>query len=87
MAVFTVQEEVGARGARVATYAANPDVAIILEATPADDSPPLDAEAPDDSFPRLGNGPAITVMDRSFIANRRLVDLLIDTAETEGIPH
>jgi endoglucanase len=35
----------------------------------------------------LGEGPAITVMDRTFIADRRLVDLLIDTAQAEGLPH
>jgi endoglucanase len=87
LAVFTVQEEVGARGAAVAAYTANPDLAFILEAPAADDLPPADVEAPDEGFPRLGDGPAITVMDRSFIADRRLVDLLIDTAVIEGIPH
>jgi endoglucanase len=86
MAVFTVQEEIGARGARVASYATNPDLAFILECTAADDLPPPDEEAPE-GFPRLGNGPAITVMDRSFIADRRLVDLLVNTAEAEGLPH
>jgi endoglucanase len=85
-AVFTVQEEIGLRGARVATYAANPDLAFILECTPADDLPRLDEKA-DRGFPRLGDGPAITVMDRSFIADRRLVDLLIDTAEAAGWPY
>jgi endoglucanase len=87
LAVFTVQEEIGARGARVAAYAVNPDLAIILEAPAADDLPPLELEAPDEGFPRLGDGPAITVMDRSFIADRRLVDLFIDTAEANGIPY
>ncbi len=86
VAVFTVQEEIGLRGARVATFAANPDLAFVMECTAADDLP-----APEDEtyqgFPRLGNGPAITVMDCSFIADRRLVDLLINTAETEGVPH
>ncbi|MBE7549640.1 MAG: M42 family metallopeptidase [Anaerolineales bacterium] len=86
VAVFTVQEEIGLRGARVAAYAANPDLAFILECTAADDLPPPDEDAPE-GFPRLGNGPAITVMDRSFIADRRLVDLLIAAAEAEGIPH
>jgi putative aminopeptidase FrvX len=86
VAVFTVQEEIGLRGARVAAYTANPDLAFILECTAADDLPPPDEDAPE-GFPRLGNGPAITVMDRSFIADRRLVDLLIATAEAEGIPH
>lgn len=88
MAVFTVQEEIGLRGARVAAYAANPDLAFILECTAADDLPkPDDDEENNDGIPRLGDGPAITVMDRSFIADRRLVDLLIDTAEMENLPH
>ncbi|NJN95769.1 MAG: M42 family metallopeptidase [Anaerolineales bacterium] len=86
VAVFTVQEEIGLRGARVAAYAAKPDLAFILECTAADDLPSLDDDAPE-GFPRLGNGPAITVMDRTFIANRGLVDLLIATAESENIPH
>jgi endoglucanase len=86
VAVFTVQEEIGLRGARVAAYAAQPDLAFILECTAADDLPSLDEAAPE-GFPRLGNGPAITVMDRSFIADRRLVDLLVNTAEAEGLPY
>lgn len=86
VAVFTVQEEIGLRGARVAAYTTNPDFAFILECTAADDLPSLDEDAPE-GFPRLGEGPAITVMDRTFIADRRLVDLLINTAEAENIPH
>jgi endoglucanase len=86
VAVFTVQEEIGLRGARVAAHTANPDQAFILECTAADDLPSLDEDAPE-GFPRLGDGPAITVMDRSFMADRRLVDLLVATAEAEGIPH
>lgn len=86
IAVFTVQEEIGLRGARVAAYAANPTLAFILECTAADDLPRLD-EDEDEGFPRLGDGPAITVMDRSFIADRRLVDLLTNTAQAEEIPH
>jgi len=84
-AVFTVQEEVGLRGARVAGYAVNPDLAFILECTAADDLPHPDKEK-NDGFPRLGDGPAITVMDRTFIADRRLVDLLLDTAAAEDLP-
>ncbi len=87
VAVFTVQEEIGLRGARVAAYAANPDLAFILECTAADDLPRPTDDDDDDHFPRLGDGPAITVMDRSFIANRGLVDLLINTAEAEGLPY
>lgn len=87
MAVFTVQEEVGLRGASVAAYTAEPDLAFILECTAADDLPHPDDEDKDEDFPRLGAGPAITVMDRSFIADRRLVDLLIETAQSEKLPY
>jgi endoglucanase len=86
VAVFTVQEEIGLRGARVAAYAANPDLAFVLECTAADDLPQPD-DKKNDGIPRLGDGPAITVMDRSFIADRRLVDLLVGAAEAEGLPY
>ncbi|MDM8519495.1 M42 family metallopeptidase [Anaerolineales bacterium HSG6] len=86
IAVFTVQEEIGVRGAKVAAYRANPDLAIILECTAADDLPRPNEED-EVGIPRLGDGPAITIMDRTFIANRSLVDLLTETAINEGIPY
>jgi endoglucanase len=86
LAVFTVQEEVGARGATVAAYAVNPDIAFVLEAPTTDDLPSPDEDAPE-GFPRIGDGPVITVMDRSVISDRRLVDLLVGTAQAEGIPY
>ncbi|MEE9616325.1 MAG: M42 family metallopeptidase [Anaerolineae bacterium] len=83
-AVFTVQEEVGLRGARVAAYAIEPDCAFALEGTVADDIPRDKDVSP---TTELGQGPAVTVMDRSFIADRRLVRLLTSTAEELGIPY
>ena len=82
-AAFTVQEEVGLRGARVAAYAIAPDCGFALEGTVAD-SVPKDKDVSQTT--ELGEGPAITVMDRSFIADRRLVDLLVATAEELDIP-
>ena len=82
--VFTVQEEVGLRGARVAAYAVEPDAAFVLEGTICDDMPKKKDVSP---TTRLGAGPAITIMDRSFIADRGLVKLLVETAEELGIPH
>lgn len=82
--VFTVQEEIGTRGARVAAYAIEPAVAFVLESTVCDDSPKKKDISP---TTRLGEGPAITVADRSFIADRRLVKLLIDTAKENRIPY
>jgi endoglucanase len=83
-AAFTVQEEVGLRGARVAAYAIEPDCAFALEGTIADDIPKDKEGSP---TTELGKGPAITVMDRSFIADRRLVRLLTSTADELGIPY
>ena len=82
--VFTVQEEVGLRGARVAAYAVEPDVAFVLEGTICDDMPKKKDVSPSTE---LGAGPAITIMDRSFIADRGLVKLLVETAEELGIPY
>ncbi len=81
---FSVQEEVGLRGARVAAFRIEPDVGFALEGTVCDDTPKKRDVSP---TTQLGKGPAITVMDRSFIADKRLVRLLIDTAEAEGIPY
>jgi endoglucanase len=83
-AVFTVQEEVGLRGAQVAAYAIEPHCAFVLEGTIADDTPKDKDVSP---TTELGKGPAITVMDRSFIADRRLVRLLTETAQELGIPY
>ena len=82
--VFTVQEEVGLRGARVAAYRLAPDFGFALEGTVCDDLPSRRDVSP---TTRLGKGPAITIMDRSFVADKRLVRLLVQTAEEEGIPY
>jgi len=83
-AAFTVQEEVGLRGARVAAYAIAPDIAFALEGTVCDDMPRTKDISPTTT---VGLGPAITVMDRSIIIDPRLVNLLVKTAEENGIPY
>jgi len=82
--VFTTMEEVGLRGARVAAYRVTPDAAFALEGTICDDGPREKDISPTTA---VGKGPAISPMDRSVIADRRLVRLLIETAEAEGIPY
>lgn len=82
--VFTTQEEVGSRGARVAAYAIAPHYAFALEATICDDSPKTKDVSP---VTRIGAGPAITFMDRGLIADRRLVDWLVETAKQNRIPY
>ncbi len=88
LAAFTVQEEVGLRGARVAAYAFDPDLAIAVDSTPAYDLPHWDDEDENVHYnTRLDAGPAIYVMDRGTIADRRIVKLLTEAAESEDIPY
>ena len=82
--VFTTMEEVGLRGARVAGYSVMPDAAFVFEGTICDDSPKEKDISP---TTEVGKGPAISFMDRSVIADRRLVRLVLETAEAEGIPY
>lgn len=83
VAAFTVQEEVGLRGAQVAAYGAKPDAALILECTPAYDLPNKEDVSPNVA---LGHGPSIYVMDRGTIQDPRLVSHITLTAAENGIP-
>ena len=88
LAAFTVQEEVGLRGARVAAYAFDPDMAIAVDSTPAYDLPHWDTEDENVQYnTRLDAGPAIYIMDRATIPDRRLVNWLRETAEASDIPY
>ncbi len=80
----TVQEEVGLRGAKTAANFIKPDVAIVLEGPPADDTPGFFRP---DSQGRLGGGVQIRMFDPTAITNPRLARLAIDTAREVGIPH
>lgn len=91
LAAFTVQEEIGLRGAAVAARALQPDIAFVLEGTTAHDVPDPTAD-PDDVTEvnpacRVGGGPTLTVMDRSMIADPRLLSFLRKTAEANDIPY
>jgi putative aminopeptidase FrvX len=83
-AAFTVQEEVGLRGARVAAHAVEPDAAIVLDCTPANDMPKKKDLSPNTE---LGKGPAIYIMGGRTFSDRRLVDLFIAGGEADGIPY
>lgn len=83
-ATFTVQEEVGLRGARVAAYAIDPDAAVVLDCTPANDMPKKKDLSPNTE---LGKGPAIYIMSGGTFSDRRLVDLFTASSETDGIPY
>jgi endoglucanase len=79
---FTVQEEAGLRGAQIAAYRVAPQIALAIDTT-ASGEWPVEKDLP--RYPEIGQGPAITVADRSVICDRRLVSLLKDTAEENSI--
>jgi endoglucanase len=80
--VFSVQEEVGLRGARTSAYGLEPEVGIAIDITAAADTPEAQKLAM-----QLGDGPCIKVMDAGMLAHPRVKDLLIETAEDRGIPY
>lgn len=80
----TVQEEVGLRGSRTLANVVKPDIAIVLEGPPADDTPGQDLSI---SQGALDGGVQIRLHDPSAIMNPRLVDLALQVAEEEGIKH
>jgi endoglucanase len=87
LAAFTVQEELGLRGAKVAAHSFDPDLAIAIDATPANDLP---MQVPgENSFynTRLGYGPAIYLANGSTLDDPRLVRFLTETAENRRIPY
>ncbi len=81
--VFTVQEEVGTRGAFGAAFSVTPELALILETTTAADLPGVEGHQ---KVCAPGKGPVIPFMDNGSIADRGLFELLRDTAEAHGIP-
>ncbi len=87
LAAFTVQEEVGLRGAGVAAYAMDPQLAIALDSTPAYDLPTWDGSENTHYNSRLGAGPAIYIADRGTLSHPRLVRHLVESAESAGISY
>lgn len=87
LAAFTVQEEIGLRGAQVAAYTFDPDLAIVLDCTPARDLPSWHGEENEQYNTRLGQGPAIYVADGATLSDPRLVRHLVQTAEAQNIPY
>lgn len=81
--VFTVQEEVGLRGASVSAHQINPDFGIALDTTIAYDVPGAQEH---EKITRLGKGAAIKVMDSSVICDYRMVQFLQQTADKNNIP-
>ena len=79
-AVATVQEEVGLRGAQTSAFAVQPDVAFALDVGIAHDTPGTEGDE------KLGGGPLLVIYDATSIPNRRLLDLVIDTAKKLKMP-
>ena len=80
--VFTVQEEVGLRGAQVAAHQINPHFGLGLDTTIAYDVP---GAQPHEKVTELGKGAAIKIMDASTICDYRMVEFLKKTADKNMI--
>jgi endoglucanase len=83
-AVFSVQEEVGLRGAMTASSGIDPDFGIVLDVTLANDMP---GAQPHEMVTKLGFGTAIKVLDGSVISDQRMVKYLKELANKEKIDY
>lgn len=80
--VFSVQEEVGLRGAKTAAYRINPDIGISLDVTIHGDTPKAKRFAIG-----LNKGAAIKVKDNSLICHPKIKDTLVELAKKHSIPY
>jgi len=80
---FSVQEEIGLRGAKVAAHYFNPDLAIAVDSTPSRDLPDYEGRENYTYNTKLGLGPAIYMANSSTIDDPRLVKFLAETARSE----
>jgi endoglucanase len=85
-AAFTVQEEIGLRGAQAAAHYFDPDLAVAIDSTPANDLPDFDGNENHSYNTKLGLGPAIYVANNSTLDDPRLIRFLEETARRENIP-
>lgn len=81
---FTVQEEIGTRGAKAAAFTVAPDIAVVLETTTACD---IAGSSSDKRVCELGRGCVVSFMDRATIYDRGLYQLARETADKLGIPN
>lgn len=80
--VFTVQEEIGTRGATVSAYTVNPDYAVVIETTTASDIP----DTPDHKkVCKTGGGAVVSFMDRATLYDRELYKRAFEIAEKNNI--
>lgn len=81
--VFSVQEEVGTRGAFGAAFSVTPEIALVTDCTTAADLPGIE---PSRQVCQLGKGPVIPFMDGGTVADRTLFEQMRRVAEENGIP-
>lgn len=80
---FTVQEEVGLRGAIIAARKIKPDIALVLEGTTCND---VYGAKPHQTVTKLGGGAVMTAMDGAAVSDRRYFEMIKQVAAREGIP-
>ncbi len=81
--VFTVQEEIGLRGAMTAAFALQPEIAVVVDSTTAADSAGV---PPDKQVCRMGNGPVVSFMDRQTLYDPALYAYIRELADQNHIP-
>ena len=79
---FTVQEEVGCRGAKVAAYTVNPDYCIVLEGTTCSDVPGTDETG---FSTHMGKGPAVSILDGGSYSSKEMIKTIYETAQKNNI--
>ncbi|WP_341302987.1 M42 family metallopeptidase [Lysinibacillus sp. FSL H8-0500] len=82
--VGNVQEEVGLRGAKTATYKIQPDIGFAVDVGVAGDTPGVTAK---ESTSKMGAGPQIVVYDASMVSHRGLREFVLDVADENNIPY
>ncbi|MFK9091230.1 M42 family metallopeptidase [Bacillus salipaludis] len=82
--VGAVQEEVGLRGAKTATYKIQPDIGFAVDVGIAGDTPGISEK---EALSKMGKGPQVVVYDASMVAHKGLRDLVTDTADELNIPY
>lgn len=81
--VFSVQEEVGMRGALTAAYRTKPDIALIIEGTSAADIPSVPENK---KVCKAGKGVVVPFIDQGTVYDRELFKLISGIADKNGIP-
>ena len=79
---FSVQEEVGLRGAVTAAFGVDPDLGIAIDVTRTGDTPKSARMAVE-----LGKGPAVKVRDARMLADPRVIRLMVETAKKNNLPY